>query len=193
MGILMRMRGKLYYLTMVLAGLAAGFASAWFAVSAGAGTTVVQGPWATNPLVGSAAAGLYDRARVAHYALLGLTKDEAVYFIAKHDSDGQPLTADKTYRISGGALPGRWWSITAYGEDFYLIPNEQDRYSFNSETASLGSDGDFEITVSRSERSGDWLPLGDARGFDLTLRLYDPHSDFRPEMLPRIEPVTSDE
>lgn len=176
-------------LAMLTVGLALGLGSAWFAVSGGAGTAVAYGPWDYNPLIGSSAAGPWDRARVARHALLGLTREETIYFVASRDSEGRPLSADATYRVSGGSLPVRWWSITAYGRDHYLIPNEPGRYSFSSETVTRGPNGEFEFRVSRRPQSGDWLPLGEAAGFDLFLRLYNPRGEPTAADLPRIDRV----
>ncbi|HZX24629.1 MAG TPA: DUF1214 domain-containing protein [Woeseiaceae bacterium] len=187
------MRRAVYSVTMVFAGLLLGLGSAWYAIAGGAVTGVAHGPWENNPLVGSATAGPWDRARVAHHALLGLTREEAVYYVATRDSDGRPLSADATYRISGAAIPARWWSITAYGPDYYLIPNAQGVYSFNSETVSRREDGGFAFLVSRAPREGDWLPLGEAKRFDLLLRLYNPRGGASASDLPVIERVDGDE
>jgi hypothetical protein len=183
------MRRAAYFFTMLLAGLLLGVGSAWYAISAGATSGESFGPWEINPLVGSAAAGPWDRARVARHALLGLTREEAVYYVASRDSEGRPLSADATYRVRGGGIPARWWSITAYGSDYFLIPNEQGRYSFNSETVSRDDDGGFAFVISRTPRPGDWLPLGEAERFDLLLRLYNPEGRATAADLPVIERV----
>ncbi len=187
------MRRLIFLLSLLAAGTALGLASAWYAIAVNAGTPVAYGAWDINPLVGSAAAGPYDRARIARHALLGLTRDEAVYYVAGRDSEGRALSAEHSYRITGGELPARWWSITAYGGDFFLIPNDEGRYSFNSETVSRDADGRFSITVSASPHPGDWLPLGDARHFDLFLRLYNPNGEPDESRLPRIERIPADE
>ena len=113
--------------------------------------------------------------------------------MAARDSAGRPLSADATYRISGGDIPARWWSITAYGSDYFLMPNAPRRYSFNSETVARGDDERFAFLVSREPREGDWLPLGEAETFDLLLRLYIPHGQPSAVDLPVIERVDDDE
>lgn len=181
------------YLGILLAGLTLGLGSTWYAIGGGAGTAVPYGEWDYNPMVGSSTAGLWDRARVARHALLGLTRDEAVYLVAARDSEGRALSADATYRVSAAAMPARWWSITAYGGDHYLIPNAAGRYSYSSETVRRGPDGRFEILVSRERHAGDWLPLGETRRFDLLLRLYNPEGQLSATALPRIERVDGGE
>jgi hypothetical protein len=39
----------------------------------------------------------------------------------------------------------RWWSITAYANDFFLFPDPQHRYSLNGSTARLDAQGRFEL------------------------------------------------
>lgn len=186
------MKRAVYVITMVLTGLVLGLGSAWYVITGAGGTAVAYGSWEINPLVGSAAAGPWDRARVAHHALLGLTREEAVYYVASRDSAGRPLSADATYRISGQDIPARWWSITAYGPDYFLMPNAEGRYSFNSETVTRAEDGGFVLRVSRVPRTGDWLPLGEAERFDLLLRLYNPEGRPTASELPLIERVDAD-
>ena len=95
------------------------------------GTIVTNGPWETDLSAGSPQSGMYMRARVAIMALFALNKSEAVYFIARKDSEGNPLNSRCNYRIEGTDMPARWWSITALGWNYFLIPNEANRYSYN--------------------------------------------------------------
>ena len=97
---------------------------------------------------------------------------------------GEPLNLDCRYRIEGGDYDANWWSITAYGWDYFLIPNEQKRYSFNNDNINRGEDGRWVIHVSATEENGNWLPVGPSgapaseksthHDFDLLLRLYTP-------------------
>jgi len=77
-----------------------------------------------NPKTGSSSADSFVRAYVALVGLLALNKSEAIYMLAASDSDGNELDCCHDYAIScPKAMPGAWWSITAYGGDHYLIPN----------------------------------------------------------------------
>jgi len=161
-----------------LLAIALGLASAARSVRAGfAGGEVSNGPWRTSLVTGSVDADMYTRARVAIGGLLALAPSETVYFTASGDEEGRPLDASCDYRVEGDELPARWWSITAYGADQYLIPNDAGRFSFSQTTLARPPGGAWTLEVSSERRDGNWLPSGraGARGhFDLTLRLYNP-------------------
>jgi hypothetical protein len=140
---------------------------------------VRNGPWRHNPLAGSTAAGPYGRARLARFAPLALNASEAVYFVAQTDSDGNPFRCEHSYRVEGRPPEGRWWSVTAYAADGFLMPNPADRWSFNSENVQSDADGGFVIHLSRKERSTNWLPLGVGETFLLALRVYNPEPSVR--------------
>lgn len=138
-----------------------------------------NGCWETNLAVGSKQADIYTRAWVAVHGLFALTQEETIYYQAHFDDSGQPLSGDCTYRILGKAPDARWWSITLYGADDFLIPNELNRYSYSGNSVTYGNDGKFTIYVSREQKQGNWLPLGDQEKFILSLRLYNPGDTVR--------------
>jgi hypothetical protein len=76
----------------------------------------------------------------------------------------------------GPPPPARWWSVTAYGADDFLIPNASDRYSVSMNSVTRRADGTFGITLSQKQAEGDWIPVA-AERFDLTIRLYNPQAD----------------
>jgi len=162
----------------ILISLVLGLGSAFLAVRSGlAAGDVRVGPWRTNLTTGSADAGLYTRARVAVAGLLALAPSETIYFTAATDSDGDLLRASCDYVLEGGELPARWWSITAYGADHFLIPNAAGRYSIGQTTVMRDAGGRWTARVSSQPSNGNWIPSGDpdASGeLSLTLRLYNP-------------------
>jgi hypothetical protein len=164
----------------ILLALALGLGSAWFALQHGLASGDVRvGPWRTNLATGSSEAGLYTRARVAVAGLLALAPSETIYFTAAHDDAGEPLRASCDYALTGRELPARWWSITAYAADHYLIPNAANRYSVGQTTLERAADGAWRARVSSEPSAGNWIPSGNpgARGeITLTLRLYNPHA-----------------
>jgi hypothetical protein len=167
-------------LTVVLMGLVIGSGSAILAFEKRAGeNSFSNGPWRTDLTAGSQQADMYTRCRVAVHGLLALNPSEAIYYTARTDSEGRPLSSDKVYRVVGRPPDARWWSITAYGPDDFLIDNELGLYSFTSDTATLDSEGKFTICVSKTRKSGNWLPLGNSRTFDLSLRLFNPGKSVR--------------
>jgi hypothetical protein len=159
---------------VVATALAAG--SVWWKVERAPLDGVVHiGPWQTNPAAGSVDAGLYVRARIARDGLFALNRAEAIYFMAARDDDNRPLRARCVYLIEGRTVAARWWSITAYADDHFLIPNAANRFSFNMGNLKLGPDGAFRVIAAPTAQAGDWLPTGEGSGgFNLLFRLYNP-------------------
>jgi len=172
-----------------LVALLLGIGSAWWAINSHL-PPIRNGAWRYDPLVGSVAADPYLRARVAKVALLALTNSEALYFFAVADDDGNPLRCDQSYRVEGRDFDSRWWSITAYDADTFLILNQQDRYSYNMTNLERTADGGYTIFLARSPRPGNWIPTGDGETFSLALRIYNPapavHEHVGTIALPRI-------
>jgi len=165
-----------------------GAGSAYLAITyLGDAGWVKNGAWKTNLTLGSEEAGMYTRAYVALHALLSLRRSQTIYYYAEIDDLGNPLTSDCVFRIEGEPLNARWWSITAYGDDQFLIPNEEGRYSFNQ---GISNTGGYVIYLSRMPQEGNWLPTGDEKRLFLCLRLYNPADEYydHPEAvkLPRI-------
>lgn len=162
---------------VVLFALVIGAGSAWWMILGAVQASGVQnGPWYTSTAIGSAASDPYTRAQIALTGLLALNKSEAIYFTATEDGEGRPLRGSCTYEVTGRNLAARWWSITAYGSDHYLMGNEAERYSYN--VASLGLRfapiAKWRINVSAEEQQSNWLPVKANDFFSLTLRLYNP-------------------
>jgi len=131
------------------------------------------GPWRSSSLVGSAQASAWLRAVVAVNGILALNQREAIYFTALADDDGRPLSGACRYRVGGHDVAARWWSLTAYGADRFLIPNPGHRYSATQNTVARAADGSYSIRISREPQAGDWIASGSGR-FVLTLRAYMP-------------------
>ncbi len=110
---------------------------------------------------------------------------EALYFGAKTDRDGLPLSGEHAYsiRFPEGGLPpvDAFWSLILYGPDFALVSNPINRYSISDRTPALvkNSDGSLEIRIqSDSPENGNvnWLPSPRGR-FSLVLRTYQPRAE----------------
>lgn len=112
----------------------------------------------------------------------------AVYPKAETDEAGERLDGRRAYRIRFDAASLRpngkhgFWSLTAYGEDNFLIDNEIDRYLINDRSDfTLGDDGSLTLLVQADppadERlAGNWLPVK-REPFHLHLRIYVPTRD----------------
>jgi hypothetical protein len=153
-------------------------------------SAIQVGSWRTSATIGGSASGMYERAAIAAHALFVLNRGETFYYRAHTDDGGRDLDAHCDYEIRGRQLDARWWSITAYGADDFLIPNPQKRYSFNMSNLATEPDGSFVIRASSRPLSGNWLPLGASGHVSFTLRLYVPSAEIssHPERapLPRI-------
>jgi hypothetical protein len=162
----------------------------WVIKSFSATEAIKAGAWTTNPLIGSVQADMYLRAYVARTGLFALGKTEALYYNAFTDEDGDPLRADCDYIIEGGDLPARWWSITAYDKDHFLVPNVLNRYSYNAKNVGRNEQGRYKIQLSPTPKVQNWLPAPRQGNMSLTLRAYNPAPALAENMgsveLPRI-------
>ena len=136
--------------------------------------TVEIGPWQTGKSFGTVDASTLTRAKVALTGLLALPSKEAMYFTAQNDSDGRALDGRCNYVVRGGKLDGRWWSVTLYEGEGWLVKNAAKRWSVPASAVPVDEAGGWSFTVAPSAQSGTWLPTGSVPKFDLTLRLYHP-------------------
>jgi hypothetical protein len=188
------MKPALYWSSAVGLGFVLGLgATALMLAQAGLSGGVSVGPWQTNLAIGSTEAGLYTRAEVARRGLLALSREETMYYTATTDSEGRPLSGDCDYRLRGMDLAARWWSITAYGSDSFLIPNDAGRYSLSRTTVARKPSGQWVIDIGAEPRGRNWLPVRAGQPFDLTARFYNPepavHESPAEVSLPEIERV----
>lgn len=173
MPILSDMRGWARYLVGIAGGLALGVGSAVWTIRAGAmsGNAAI-GPWQTGNDLGTGDQSTRTRAAVALRGLLALPAREARYYNAAVDDAGRPLNGHCVYRITGGALPGRWWSLTLYDSPGYLVGDGP--YSIGSAALPADQRGRWTILVAPSRQAGLWLPTTGLDRFELTLRTYLP-------------------
>lgn len=171
-------RAGLYWVSALLAGALLGLgATALLLESGSGGATLRAGAWETSLLAGSADADPWTRAVVAWRGLLALAPEETLYYTAREDSAGRALDGSCQYRLDGWDPGARWWSITAYGEDNYLIPNPEGRHSISQSTIMRRNDGSWSLVVGPDPAAGNWLPVKAGEAFDLTLRLYNPETE----------------
>ncbi|MHA7898633.1 MAG: DUF1214 domain-containing protein [Henriciella sp.] len=150
--------------------------------------------WRSDWSIGSENANPYVRARVARNGLMGLRKEEAVYFLKTEDDSGEPLREACTYRVSGATFPAEWWSITLYDAENRLPINEDGRLSFDQTQAASLNNGDasswaFQVSsAAPSEPNTAWVSSRAGGNFDLTLRLYQPSDALLAEPATALEP-----
>lgn len=162
---------------VVIAGTLLGLLATWITVFRGSLLDrMADGPWQTNLAAGNPQSDPYTRAATALHGLFALNRNETIYYNAMRDSDGNRLDGACVYRIAGRDPDARWWSITAYGADDFLIPNLANRYSVSKTTVVRDANGGFIINVGGSSGGQNRIPSGSGR-FSLTLRLYKPGPD----------------
>ena len=123
----------------------------------------------------------YDyRAAVALVGLGANTNEIAIYPRADYDSNNEVLNGANSYTLHFSSLPpveeGGFWSITAYGDDNYLIDNPINRYNVTDRSEyKLNVDGSLDVTLSANapQDGSYWLPTGN-KAFHLFMRMYLP-------------------
>lgn len=123
------------------------------------------------------------RALVALAGLGANTVEVALYPKIEQDADGNTLTGEKSYILHFESYPqvleGGFWSVTAYGDDDFLIDNPIDRYCINDRSGlQANDDGSVDIILSEDapKDTTNWLPVG-AGVFHLFMRIYTPDMD----------------
>jgi hypothetical protein len=161
------------FLAVLALGSGLGVAATWLTVFRFSPARLEDGPWKTSLTTGSVDSSRYLRAFLALHGLFALGRSETVYYTAGVDSEGRPLDGHCRYEISGRDPAARWWSITAYGADDYLIPNPEHRYSVSKTSLARDAGGSFVVEVGGAPAATNWIALAPER-FSLTLRLYNP-------------------
>lgn len=156
-------------------GLMVGLLSGWAAITGGMGGQNYSG-WYGSSVTGSTDADPWLRARVAVSGLLALNKSQAIYFTRKTDDAGDPLREECRYRVTGGPLPGKWWSVTVYAADNYLPLNDDDALSFDATEVKPDAAGAWAAVLApvRPASGEAWASTRKAGEFDITLRIYQP-------------------
>ena len=123
------------------------------------------------------------RALVALAGLGANTVEVALYAKTEQDADGNLLTGEKSYTLHFESYPqvleGGFWSVTAYGDDDFLIDNPIDRYCINDRSGlQANDDGSVDVILSEDapKDTTNWLPVGTG-GFHLFMRIYTPDMD----------------
>ncbi len=155
--------------------------------------------WTILPSPGDPDRSIYTRAAVAAAGTFASKKPEQAYYQTEIDIEDQPLNGNCLYRLSGEDIESRWWSITAYANDGFLIENTEKLYSYNSETINYTANGGFEIYFLGDNdfisdvSNENWLRVNQDENFNVSLRIYYPGEEFfsnlRRVNLPIIEKV----
>lgn len=167
--------------------LAAAGLSAWAGMQAAhravyaseTGNAIIHnGVWSTSRFVGSKNADAYTRALVAATGLLALPREETVYFRARQDDEGRPISSVYDYIIEGKPPPARWWSLTLYDGDHFLNRDATGPYSVKSTSIETAPDGSFRVILSWRPHEGNWIDMGTGENMSLSIRAYNPDPSF---------------
>ncbi|WP_228813611.1 MULTISPECIES: DUF1254 domain-containing protein [Nocardia] len=131
------------------------------------------GRYGTNYLLRAATADRGVGANLAAVVVYPALFDEA-------DDDGTPI--EFTLRFEPGQAPpvAAFWSLTAYGSDGYLVPNEADLHTVGHPVPPVfAPDGSLEFAVQAADPGpgvprSNWLPIPEDGQFSLVMRLYEP-------------------
>ena len=132
------------------------------------------------------------RAAVAVSGFGANTVDVAIYPRRNVDEDGNDFEGSKDYILHFDSLPPvqegsqGFWSVTAYDNESFLIPNELKRYNINDRSDfTLNEDGSLDVLLTSDEKqiekgvgeNGEYLLPTAAEGFRLYLRIYLPDTE----------------
>ncbi len=185
---------KTKIILLVLTGLLIGSTIAYYRIHQwnGKDTTIENGCWKGQNLAEIGTNQLLT-ARIAVATLYALNPSEVIYLVANEDTKGEELNSKNDYVIKGIPMDSRYWSITLYSEDYFLVPNEADKFSYNLHNVSYESDSSFIINISSLKKEHNWLPSGKEGKFYLTIRMYHPqehvYKNIESIQLPTIEKV----
>ena len=169
------MKRWMRYLICGFLGVLIGAGSAAWSIRIGAlGSNQKIGAWTTGKDFGTAQASAYTRAIVALRGLLALPASEARYYNASVDSAGRALDGKCRYRVDGVGLPAKWWSLTLYDPEGYLVANAPNIYSMGSAGLPSSEQAHWTVVLAPDPQPGNWLPTGNVAHFELTLRAYLP-------------------
>jgi hypothetical protein len=146
----------------------------------------VENGWSMNTDTMGVYGNYYlKRAIVAQQGLGANVPEDAIYPLNLVDSTGQPLDGmhDYTIHFEKADLPpvDAFWSITLYDQDGFQVGNPLNRFAVSSWMPFVyNADGSLDLTFQNEspgkDREANWLPAPKGP-FNLTMRLYAPHSD----------------
>ncbi|NTF31218.1 DUF1214 domain-containing protein [Rhizobium skierniewicense] len=132
------------------------------------------GAWDAFPEAQTIEADPYAKSHRSDAGKLLYGTAEGLSFTASTDSDGQRLTGQCRYRLSGNVPPSRFWTLYAADQQGNLLDDGSGRpFALNSRTLLHGPDGGMDISVAASAQTYNWLSVPQGRNFKLVLTLLD--------------------
>ncbi|WP_404405535.1 DUF1214 domain-containing protein [Pelagibacterium halotolerans] len=168
------MRFIVSLIVMLAVALGVGFGTSYYALTDGRLFGAIRiGPWAGWSEIGTENPDPYSRAYLARTGLLQLGKSEGIRFVARTDSEGDPLERDCNYAMTGNTPGATFWTLLAIAEDGATIAASPALSYFHSERIVYDPDGTVTLHFGPEMMPGNWLPTdGDGR-FAFVMTLYD--------------------
>lgn len=136
--------------------------------------TVTVGSWTAFPARGTPQADPYSKARFSREADLALGAGEGLIFVARQDSQDQPLRMECDYLVRGGLPPARFWTLYARNPQGHVVTRDENHAPALHSLALLRQQDNTTVTtVSRNPAPGNWLATAGQGTFNLVLTLYD--------------------
>jgi hypothetical protein len=138
--------------------------------------------WAIDRHLGRYGTDYRRRAFVAMFGLGANLPEDSIYPHTQVDAAGQPLTGTHRYVLhfaAGQAPPAQaFWSLTAYNEHQYFVPNPLSRYAIGDrDPLTFNADGSLDLWLQHDSpgaaAEANWLPAPSGP-FGLILRVYWP-------------------
>ncbi len=136
--------------------------------------------------IGSYGTNYAFRAGVALIGLGANLPEDAIYYNAAVDKDGNFLDANREYTIHFEAdeLPpaDAFWSVAIYNEEGFLVANPLNRFHLSDRDPLVyNEDGSLTLYIQSENPGGEkeknWLPAPETDHFTLTARLYSPREE----------------
>lgn len=150
------------------------------------GAGIRKNNWMGTMIIGNYGDEFAIRSAANYVGIWANSRDEVIYFVTTMDADGLPLNGTEDYVIEFPAdeLPGNvvnaYWSLSLVDvPGFRAVPNELNRYTFNSIAPPLSEkDGTMKIFLSAKTDpripDKNRLPSPEGKPFSLTFRTYVP-------------------
>ena len=168
------MQFLIYLMAAILTSLTFGLGTAFLAVRDFDGfRSIESNGWVARPGSGSPDADPYEQARRARSRHVPLGAGEGLTFETWTDSKGVALDGNCSYRLVGGSLPARLWTIVVLDQNNKPMANPSNRYGLHSQQLMFDADKKFNIWLSNRPRPGNWIPTATSTKLHLLIHLYD--------------------
>jgi hypothetical protein len=143
---------------------------------------IAKNGWLFSSKTGIYGTDYLQRALVTAVGLGANRPQDAIYPVAKTDSEGKPLNGGNYYQIhfAKGQIPPvkGFWSLTMYNKQFFFVNNALNRYTLSPRNQlKYNKDGSLDLYIQHEspgkDKESNWLPAP-KDDFILMLRLYWP-------------------